>query len=121
MKRAQIAAVVSRANAEDSRPARRPNADAGRLFYRRQFGTVHHWQPPVAPPFELLAELETVTEEAEVAANADGLVLHQWQAVVAGGGRAGQHALADAVDRGFLQGVAVEGEQQQADAGPAVR
>ena len=47
-------------------------------------------------------------------------VLDQRQAVVAGGGRAGEDALADAIDDGLLQGVAAEGEQQQADAGPAV-
>ena len=81
---------------------------------------VHDRQPPVAPAFELLAELEAVAEEAQVAADADGLVLDDRQAVVAGRGRAGEDALADAVDDGLLQGVAAEGEQQQADAGPAV-
>ena len=60
-------------------------------------------QPPVAPAFELLAELEAVAEEAQVAADADGLVLDDRQAVVAGGGRAGEDALADAVDDGLLQ------------------
>ena len=48
------------------------------------------------------------------------LVLDHRQAVVARRGRTGQNALADAVDDGLLQGVAAEGEQQQADAGPAV-
>ena len=81
---------------------------------------VHDRQPPEAPAFELLAELEAVAEEAQVAADADGLVLDDGQAVVAGGRRAGQDALADAIDDGLLQGVAAEGEQQQADAGPAV-
>ena len=36
---------------------------------------VHHRQPPEAPAFQLLAELEAVAEEAQVAADADGLVL----------------------------------------------
>ena len=37
------------------------------------------------------------------------------QAVVAGGRRAGEDALADAVDDRLLQGVAAEGEHEQAD------
>ena len=81
---------------------------------------VHDRQPPEAPAFELLAELQAVAEEAQVAADADGLVLDHRQAVVAGRRRAGEDALADAVDDGLLQGVAAEGEEQQADAGPAV-
>jgi hypothetical protein len=82
---------------------------------------VHHRDAPVASALQLLAELEGVAEEAQVAADPDVLVLDQRQAVVAGGGRAGEDALADAVDQRLLQGVAAECEEQQADAGPAVR
>src|SRR5690348_510057 len=65
---------------------------------------VHDRHAPEAAAFELLAELEGVAEEAQVAADADVLVLDQGQAVVAGGRRAGEDALADAVDDGLLQG-----------------
>src|SRR5262249_21649168 len=81
---------------------------------------VHDRDAPVAAAVELLAELEGVAEEAQAAADAEGLLLDHRQAVVAGRGWARQHALADAVDHRFLQRLAVEREQEQADAGPAV-
>ena len=48
------------------------------------------------------------------------LVLDDRQPVVAGGGGAGEHALADAVDDRLLQSIAAEAEEQHADAGPAI-
>src|SRR5207248_2349212 len=81
---------------------------------------VHHRQTPEAPLAELLAELKRVAEEAQVAAQADRPRLVDRQAVVAGRRRAGEDALADAVDERLLECVAREGEEQEADAGPAV-
>src|SRR5262249_23472293 len=81
---------------------------------------VHDRHAPEAAPLHLLAELPAVAKEAQVAADADRLFLDDRQAVVAGGGRAGEDTLADAVDDRLLQRVAAEGEQQQADARPAV-
>src|SRR5262249_13348269 len=82
---------------------------------------VHDRQPPVTPALELLAELPAVAEEAQVPADADGLLLDHRQAVIAGGGGASKHALPDAVDNRFLKRVAVKSEQKKADAGAAVR
>src|SRR5262249_26160673 len=59
--------------------------------------------------------LERVAEETQVAADADAPLLDHRQAVVASGRRAGEDALADAVDDGLLQRVATESEKQQAD------
>src|SRR5262249_18344317 len=81
---------------------------------------VHHRHPPVATAFRLFRELPAIAEEAQVATDPDRLVAHDRQAIVTSRRRAGENALADAVDDRLLQGVAAEGEQQQADAGPAV-
>src|SRR5579875_1207660 len=82
---------------------------------------VHDRHTPEASAIEFFAKLEGVAEKTQVAADADGLVLDQRQTVIASRGRAGEDALADAIDDGFLQGLAAEGEHQQTDAGPAVR
>src|SRR5205085_6343068 len=76
---------------------------------------VHDRQPPEAAVAELLALLERVAEEAQAAPQADRPRLVDRQSVVAGGRRAGEDALADAVDQRLLQGIAREGEEQQAD------
>src|SRR5262249_14672039 len=81
---------------------------------------IHDGEPPVASAFKFLAELMPVAEETQVAADLDGLALDDGQAVVAGGGRAGQDALADAIDDRLLQGVAAKAEHEHADAGPAI-
>src|SRR5207249_3164710 len=82
---------------------------------------VHDREPPVAPAFEFLAELPAVAEEAQVAADANGLVLDEGQAVVARRGRASEDTLTDTVDGRFLQGVTAECKQQQAHPRPAIR
>ena len=71
------------------------------------------------PSSSLLVWL-SVAEEAQLSADADRFVRHDRQAVVAGRRRAGEDALADAVDDGFFQLFPAEAEKQQADAGPAV-
>src|SRR5262249_37518054 len=58
--------------------------------------------------------------ESKGAVELDALVVDHGETVVAGGRRAGEDTLADAIDQGFLQGVPAEGEEKQADAGPPV-
>ena len=113
------ASAAGLAFAEDQKVAAGHALDRAEDVLAGEFA-VHDRQPPVTPAFELLAELKAVAEETQVAADLDVLVLDDRQAVVAGGGGAGEDALADAIDDRLLQGVAAEGEQQQADAGPAV-
>ena len=66
---------------------------------------VHHRDAPVAPAADPLGDLPAVAEIAELAADADRLLADR-QAVVARGGRAGHHALADAVGDRLFQRVA---------------
>src|SRR5262249_48694091 len=82
---------------------------------------VHDGQPPVAPAFQLLAELPGVAEETQVAAQANALVLDHRQTIVTGGRRASENTLAEAGDERLLQRVAAEREKKEADAGPAIR
>ena len=76
---------------------------------------VHHRHPPVAPAVELLAGLVAVAEEAEQPADLDRLLAGQ-EPVEAGGGGAGHHALADAVDQRLAERRGVEPEDQEAHA-----
>ena len=71
-------------------------------------------------PSSRFADLPAVAEVAEPPADVDGLLAER-QAVVAGRGRAGHHALADPVGQRLLERIAAEGEEQDAHAGPAVR
>src|SRR5262245_44682905 len=82
---------------------------------------VHDRQAPVTAAGEFLAELPAVAEETQVAADANRLVLDDGQSVVTSGRRAGENALPDAIDSRFLQRVAVEGEEENAEPRPAVR
>ena len=82
---------------------------------------VHHRNPPEAAIAERLADLPAVAEVAERAADGDRFEFGvDRQAVVAGGGRAGHHALADALHQGGLQRIPAEGEGQDGDPRAAV-
>ena len=104
---------------EDQEVAARDRAlDAEQVLAEKL--AVHHGHPPVAPPVELLARLVPVAEEAEHPADLDGLFARP-EAVEAGGGRAGHHALADAVDQCLAEGSGVDAEDEKAHSRPAVR
>ena len=103
---------------QDQEVAARDRAlDAERVLAQEL--AVHHGHPPVAPAVELLAGLVAVAEEAEVPADLDRLLAGR-EPVEAGGGGAGHHALADAVDQRLAERRGVEAEDQEAHAGPAV-
>src|SRR5579871_1367318 len=106
--------------AEDQEVAAGYSFDRAEHIFTEELA-VHDRHAPEAPAIELLADLETVAEETQIAADADVLVLDRRQPVVACRGGAGEDTLADTVDSCFLQGVAAECEQEQAHAGPAVR
>ena len=76
---------------------------------------VHHRDPPVAPPVELLARLVAVPEEAQESPDLHRL-LPRREPVEAGRGGTGHHALADAVDQRLAQRRGVEPEDQEAHA-----
>src|SRR5262249_31092270 len=81
---------------------------------------VHDRNAPVALAVEELARLVLVAEVAQEAADGDALLALR-QAVETRGGRARQDALTDAIDEALTEAGGVEREQQDADAGSAVR
>jgi hypothetical protein len=83
---------------------------------------VHHRHAPEPPAAQPFRSLEAVAKVAQTAADRDLLVPGTvGEPVVAGGRRASQHALSDAVRRSLGQSLAAEREQQHANAGAAVR
>ena len=80
---------------------------------------IHHRHAPEPPPTEPLGDLEAIAEKAHAGAHLQPLRARR--SGIAGRGRACQDALADAAGELPRQAVTVEAEQQDADAGPAVR